>query len=112
LPGLTEDGRCLVERRYGPWPWARASMSHYPIDGRVYETEDRQQIVEAVIAYAKVWLGLLEKAEPIKDPEYQKEVETRRKAVQKYYRDLDPGGEVLKKIFGDEGEKLIVSLIF
>ena len=88
LDGLTEGNRCLVERRYGP------------------------QVVSAVIDYVKVYLELLEKAEPIQDPEYQKEVETRRKAIQKYYRDLDPGGEVLKKIFGDEGEKLIVSLIF
>lgn len=112
LGGLTEGNRCLVERRYGPWPWARASMSHFPIDGRVSEVEDRKQIVAAVIDYAKLWLKLLDTAEPIKDPGYQKEVETRRKAIQKYYRDLDPGGEVLKKIFGDEGEKLIVSLIF
>jgi hypothetical protein len=87
-------------------------MSHFPIDGRVYEVEDRKQIVLAVIDYVKLYLELLEKAEPIRDPEYQKEVETRRKAIQKYYRDLDPGGEVLKKIFGDEGEKLVVSLIF
>jgi len=87
-------------------------MSHYPIDGRLYEVEDRKQIKDVVIAYAKVYLELLEKAEPIQDPEYQKEVEIRRKAIQKYFRDLDPGGEVLKKIFGDEGEKLIVSLIF
>jgi len=112
LGGLTDGNRCLVERRYGPWPWARASMSHFPIDGRVYEVEDRKQIKDVVIDYAKVYLELLEKAEPIRDPEYQKEVETRRKAVQKYFRDLDPGGAVLKKIFGDEGEKLIVSLIF
>jgi hypothetical protein len=87
-------------------------MSHFPIDGRVNEIEDRKQIKDVVIAYTKIYLELLEKAEPIQDPEYQKEVETRRKAIQKYYRDLDPGGEVLKKIFGDEGEKLIVSLIF
>jgi hypothetical protein len=112
LDGLTEDGRCLVQRRYAAWPWARASMSHYPIDGRVYEVEDRQQIVEAVIAYAKVWLSLLDNAEPVQDLEYKKEMTNRRKAVQKYFRELDPGGEVLKKIFGDEGEKLIVSLIF
>jgi len=112
LGGLTDGNRCLVERRYGPWPWARASMSHFPIDGRVSEPEDRKQIVAAVIDYAKLYLELLEKAEPMQDPEYRQEVDTRRKAIQKYYRDLDPGGEVLKKIFGDEGEKLIVSLIF
>ena len=87
-------------------------MSHFPIDGRVNEIEDRKQIKDVVIAYTKMYMELLEKAEPIQDSEYQKEVETRRKAIQKYYRDLDPGGEVLKKIFGDEGEKLIVSLIF
>jgi hypothetical protein len=32
--------------------------------------------------------------------------------MQKYYRDRDPGGEVLKKIFGEEKTHLFVSLIF
>jgi hypothetical protein len=32
--------------------------------------------------------------------------------LQKYYRDLDPGGEVIKKLFGEEKMKLFVSLIF
>jgi hypothetical protein len=112
LSGLTEEGRCLVQRRYGPWPWARSSLSPYPIDGRINETEDRVRIIEAVIAYARVWLGLLETATPMPEGDYRQEVLTRRRAMQKYYRDLDPGGEVLKKVVGEEREKLIVSLIF
>jgi len=112
LPGLTEEGRCLVQRRYGPWPWARESLSPYPIDGRVSQTEDRPKVLDAVEAYARVWLGLLEKAEPVQDPEYKQEMLVRKRAMQKYYRDLDPGGEVLKKVVGDELERVIVSLIF
>jgi hypothetical protein len=112
MPGLTEDGRCLVQRRYGPWPWARASLSPYPIDGRINETEDRYRILEAVIGYARLWLRLLEEAAPMPEGDYKQEVLTRRRAMQKYYRELDPGGEVLKKVVGEEREKLIVSLIF
>ena len=51
-------------------------------------------------------------AEPMQDPSYRQEVLTRKKAMQKYYRDRDPGGEVLKKIFGPEKYKLFVSLAF
>jgi hypothetical protein len=32
--------------------------------------------------------------------------------MQKVYRDRDPGGEVIKKIFGDEKHHLFVSIIF
>jgi len=112
LPGLTEEGRCLVQRRYAPWPWARESLSPYPVDGRVTETGDRCKVVEVVAAYAKTWLGLMQKAEPVQDPEYKREMLVRKRAMQKYYRDLDPGGEVLKKVVGEEAERLIVSLIF
>ena len=112
IPGLTEKGRCLVQRRYGPWPWARETLSPYPIDGRVSEPKDRYGVVDALVAYARVWLDLMHKAEPIQDPEYKQEMLTRKKAMQKYYRDLDPGGEVLKKVVGEEAERLIVSLIF
>ena len=40
---------------------------------------------------------MLEKAEPVKDPEYKKEMLKRKKTLQYYYRERDPGGEVLKK---------------
>jgi hypothetical protein len=112
LPGLTHEGRCLVQRRYAPWAWARESLSPYSLDGRIEEPETRQASIEAVVAYARVWLELMKKAEPIKNPAYKQEMVTRKRALQKYYRDLDPGGEVIKKIFGHEKEKLFVSLIF
>lgn len=112
LPGLTQEGRCFVQRRYGPWPWARASMSPYPLDGRVEEPEARRAVLDAVVAYARVWLDLMKHAEPIRDPAYKNEMLKRKRAVQKYFRDLDPGGEVIKKIFGAEKQKLFVSLIF
>ncbi|MCX5901724.1 MAG: hypothetical protein NTX06_13515 [Proteobacteria bacterium] len=112
IPGFTKDGRCLVQRRYAPWPWARATLSPYPIDGRVEEPEDRISVLDAVVDYARVWLEMMKKAEPIRDPVYKQEMLTRKRALQKYYRDLDPGGEVLKKLFGEEKMKLFVSLIF
>jgi hypothetical protein len=112
IPGFTVAGRCLVQRRYAPWPWARATLSPYSLDGKVEEPEDRYRVVEAIVAYGRVWLDLLEKAEPVKDPEYKQEMLTRKKALQKYYRDLDPGGEVIKKLFGEERHKLFVSLVF
>ena len=112
IPGLTRDGRCLVKRRYGPWPWARATLSPYPIDGRVEEPEDRQAVLDAVVDYARVWLDLMKKAEPIRDPAYKSEMITRKRALQKYYRELDPGGEVIKKLFGEERMKPFVSLVF
>ena len=69
-------------------------------------------MVEGVVAYAKEWFNLMEKAEPIKDPGYKQEMLRRKKAMQKYYRDLDPGGEVMKKIFGEGKHHLFVSLVF
>ncbi len=112
IPGFTKEGRCLVQRRYGPWPWARETLSPFSLDGRVEEPEDRQTVVEGVVAYAKEWFNLMEKAEPIKDPGYKQEMLRRKKAMQKYYRDLDPGGEVMKKIFGEGKHHLFVSLVF
>jgi hypothetical protein len=82
------------------------------LDGRVEEKEDRKKVMEAVVAYARVWLELLKTAEPIKNPEYKQEMLSRKKAMQKYYRDLDPGGEVMKKIFGEGKHRLFVSLVF
>ncbi len=112
LNGLTREGRCLVQRRYGPWPWARASLSPYPLDGNIEESENRYKILDAVTAYARIWLKMLEKAEPIKDPEYKEEMLKRKKTLQYYYRERDPGGEVLKKIFGEEHHRLYINLIF
>jgi hypothetical protein len=112
LPGLTREGRCLVQRRYAPWPWARESLSPYSLDGRIEEPAARHAIMEAVVAYARVWLELMKKAEPIRDPAYKQEMVTRKRALQKYYRDLDPGGEVIKKIFGHDKHVLFVSLVF
>lgn len=112
IPGLTTEGRCLVQRRYGPWPWARESLSPFSLDGKVEEKEDRLKVIEAVVAYAKVWLELLKKAEPIKDESYRQEMLRRKKKLQKYYRDRDPGGEVMKKIFGEGNHHLFVSLAF
>ena len=68
LPGLTEEGRCLVQRRYAPWPWARESLSPYPVDGRVTETGDRCKVVEVVAAYAKTWLGLCKRPSRYRTP--------------------------------------------
>jgi hypothetical protein len=68
--------------------------------------------MEAIVDYARVWLNLLKEAEPIKDPEYKQEMLKRKKTMQKYYRDLDPGGEVLKKIFGEDKYPLFVNLAF
>ncbi|MCP4714449.1 MAG: hypothetical protein GY868_04970 [Deltaproteobacteria bacterium] len=112
LEGLSVDGRCLVQRRYGPWPWARASMSPYPIDGRLSNTDDRMNVLEAVFGYARTWLELLEQAQPMPEGDYKEEVLKRKRVMQTYYRELDPGGEVLKKVVGNEREKVIVSLIF
>jgi hypothetical protein len=112
LPGFVQEGRCLIQRRYAPWPWARSAMSPYPLDGKLEEVECRHKIVEAVVAYARVWLDLMHKATPITDPAYKAEMVTRKRAVQKYFRDLDPGGEVIKKLFGEERCKLFVSLVF
>ena len=112
IPGLTKEGRCLVQRRYGPWAWARETMSPFSLDGRIEEPEDRIKIIDAIIGYARVWLDLLKKAEPVKDPVYKQEMLNRKKVMQKVYRDRDPGGEVIKKIFGDEKHHLFVSIIF
>jgi hypothetical protein len=112
IPGLTKEGRCLVQRRYAPWPWARSTMSPYPIDGNIVEPEERSKVIEAVVSYARVWFDFLKHAEPIQDPAYKQEMLTRKRTLQKYYRDLDPGGEVIKKIFGEEKHKLFVSLVF
>ena len=112
IPGFTSEGRCLVQRRYGPWPWARESLSPFSLDGRVEEKHDRETLMEAVVAYARVWLDLLKRAEPIRDEGYRQEMLRRKKQLQKYYRDLDPGGEVMKKIFGEGKHHLFVSLVF
>ena len=112
LPGLTREGKCLVQRRYAPWPWARASLSPYSLDGRIEDPETRYAIMDAIAAYARIWLNLMEKAQPITDAAYKTEMLTRKRALQKYYRDLDPGGEVIKKIFGHEKHVLFVSLVF
>ena len=112
IPGFTEEGRCLLQRRYAPWNWARESLSPYSLDGRVVEPEDRYKVMDAIAAYARIWFDLLKKAEPMKDPQYKQEVLTRKKFLQKIYRDRDPGGEVIKKIFGDDKHHLFVSLIF
>ena len=112
IPGFTKEGRCVVQRRYGPWPWARETLSPFSLDGRVEEKEDREKVIEAIVDYAKVWLDFWKKAEPIKDPEYRQEMIKRKKTLHKYYRDRDPGGEVIKKIFGEEKHHLFVSLVF
>jgi hypothetical protein len=112
IPGFSREGRCLVQRRYGPWPWARETLSPFSLDGRVEEKEDREKVVEAIVAYARVWFDLWRNAEPIKDPEYKQEMLKRKKTMHQYYRDLDPGGEVLKKIFGEGKHRLFVSLVF
>jgi hypothetical protein len=112
IPGFTSGGRCLVQRRYGPWPWARETLSPYSLDGKVEEKEDRYTVLEATVEYAKVWLDLLNKAVPVKDLAYKEEMIRRKQTMQKYYRDRDPGGEVLKHIFGEEKTRLFVSLIF
>ena len=69
-------------------------------------------MIEAVVAYAHVWLEHWRKAEPIKDPAYKQEILSRRKIIKEYYLAHSPGGEMLKKLFGEEKSHLIESLLF
>ncbi len=69
-------------------------------------------MIEAVVAYARVWLDHWRKAEPIVDPAYKQEILKRRKTVKEYYLAHSPGGEMLKKLFGKEKSHLIESLLF
>ena len=62
-----------MQRRYVGWFWALKTMSPYPIDGNIVEPQDRQKVIEAVVAYARVWLDLLRKAEPVRDQAYKQE---------------------------------------
>ena len=39
IEGLTKDGRCLLQRRYGHAPWARETLSCYLLDGKVEEED-------------------------------------------------------------------------
>jgi hypothetical protein len=112
IEGLTKEGRCLLQRRYGHAPWARETLSCYCLDGQVEEAEARHRVIEAVVAYARVWLDLWREAEPIKDPVYKQHVVARRKTVKGYYLARSRGGEMLKKLFGHEKSHLIESLIF
>jgi hypothetical protein len=111
IPGFTKEGRCLLQRRWERHPWARETLSPFCLDGKVEEKEDRYQVLLATIEYAKVWLDLLKKAEPIKDPDYKQEMLMRKRTMQKYYRDRDPGGEIIQKIFGEGNRTLFVSII-
>lgn len=112
IEGLTKDGRCLLQRRYGHAPWARETLSCYCLDGKVEEEEARYQVLEAVVAYARVWLDHWRKAEPIDNPIYKQEILKRRKTIKQYYLAHSPGGEMLKKLFDKEKSHLIESLLF
>jgi len=112
IEGLTKDGRCLLQRRYGHAPWARETLSCYLLDGKVEEEEARYQVIEAAVAYIRVWLDHWRKAEPVEDPAYKQEIVKRRKTIKEYYLAHSPGGEMLKKLFGKEKSHLIESLLF
>jgi len=112
IEGLTKDGRCLLQRRYGHAPWARETLSCYLLDGKVEEEEARYQVIEAAVAYIRVWLDHWRKAEPVGDPAYKQEIVQRRKTIKEYYLAHSPGGEMLKKLFGKEKSHLIESLLF
>ncbi len=112
IEGLTRDGRCLLQRRYGHAPWARETLSCYLLDGKVEEEEARYQVIEAAVAYIRVWLDHWRKAEPVEDPAYKQEIVQRRKTIKEYYLAHSPGGEMLKKLFGKEKSHLIESLLF
>jgi len=112
IEGLTKDGRCLLQRRYGHAPWARETLSCYLLDGKVEEEEARYQVIEAAVAYIRVWLDHWRKAEPVEDPAYKQELVKRRKTIKEYYLAHSPGGEMLKKLFGKEKSHLIESLLF
>jgi hypothetical protein len=112
IEGLTKDGRCLLQRRYGHAPWARETLSCYLLDGKVEEEEARYQVIEAAVAYIRVWLDHWRKAEPVEDPVYKQEIAKRRKTIKEYYLAHSPGGEMLKKLFGKEKSHLIESLLF
>ena len=75
-------------------------------------TMNRLKIIDATAEYGKLWLKMLDEAQPVQDPDYKAEMLARKRVIQKYYRDRDPGGEVLKKIFGEELHRLFVSLAF
>ena len=112
IEGLTKDGRCLLQRRYGHAPWARETLSCYLLDGKVEEEEARYQVIEAAVAYIRVWLDHWRKAEPVEDPVYKQEIVKRRKTIKEYYLAHSPGGEMLRKLFGKEKSHLIESLLF
>jgi len=112
IEGLTKDGRCLLQRRYGHAPWARETLSCYLLDGKVEEEEARYQVIEAAVAYIRVWLDHWRKAEPVEDPAHKQEIVKRRKTIKEYYLAHSPGGEMLKKLFGKEKSHLIESLLF
>jgi hypothetical protein len=112
IEGLTKDGRCLLQRRYGHAPWARETLSCYCLDGKIEAEEARYQVLEAVVAYARVWLDHWRNAEPIDNPSYKQEIMKRRKTIKQYYLAHSPGGEMLKKLFDKEKSHLIESLLF
>jgi len=116
LPGFTEEGRCFLQRRFGPWPWAKTTLSLYVLDGKIKLPDARRKALDASIEYAKTWLKLRGKAEPIKDPEYREEMLTRKRTLRKCYRnrdrDADSCREVTNKLFGGEQFKLFMSLMF
>jgi hypothetical protein len=112
IEGLTKDGRCLLQRRYGHAPWARETLSCYCLDGKVEEEAARYQVLEAVVAYARVWLDHWREAKPVDDPGYKQEIMKRRKTIKQYYLANSPGGEMLKKLFDAEKSHLIESLLF
>ena len=112
IEGLTKDGRCLLQRRYGHAPWARETLSCYLLDGKVEEEAARYQVIEAAVAYIRVWLDHWRKAEPVEDPAYKQEIVQRRRTIKEYYLAHSPGGEMLKKLFGEEKSHLIESLLF
>jgi len=112
IEGLTKDGRCLLQRRYGHAPWARETLSCYLLDGKVEAEEARYQVIEAAVAYIRVWLDHWRKAKPVNDLAYKQEIVKRRKTIKEYYLAHSPGGEMLKKLFGQEKSHLIESLLF
>jgi hypothetical protein len=80
--------------------WFRAQLGPYNIfDG---PSGQRERALTCQMEYIKHWAGLVKNAEPMKDPEYKKYVNKRKRTIQMQLRQRDPLGSVLIRTLGEE----------